>query len=379
MNLLHYTKVITFILVMILIILIILIYININYNLFILDTRKKHDNIILSSESLGLVNDCKILQNYIMNECNINYRIININSVSSALGYSLQYMFVKCKKFNSIIVVERTPIYLNKELCDNIILVPNSDHLNINSLSIYNTILVKNYFTYKLLLPIHNNVIYMGFTSMIQKSNHINKGESRLQSGKSSSRIHFIHMPGKSPYKGTIQLIQFWKENIEYMKKHNYYLVIIMRHILYLNTIEIINSKYLTSVERDNIYYYKTREECPFNVFDCVYHICTSENEGFGHYINEAKSAGCIVITLDNSPMNDMITNDIGFLIRDNKVEKYNNIVDRYIFNKESLLSIFHKITLMDENTLINMSIKAKESFYISHYKFINNLKLIFI
>ena len=66
MNLLHYTKVITFILVMILIILIILIYININYNLFILDTRKKHDNIILSSESLGLVNDCKILQNYIM-------------------------------------------------------------------------------------------------------------------------------------------------------------------------------------------------------------------------------------------------------------------------------------------------------------------------
>ena len=363
MNLLHYIIIIVFLL------LIIIIYYNINYNLFILDIRKKSNNIILSNQSLGLVNDCKILQYYINLQCNIKYHIINIFTLSAYFSQYVQYIFVKINKFNSIIVVESPPIYLNKDMCDNIILVPNSDFLDINKISIYSTILTKNYYTYNLLIPYHMNVKYIGFTSMIQKHNN---------SLQIKNKKYFIHMAGKSPYKGTIRLIQFWRDNIKYMKKHDYYLIIILRHILILNTTELIHSKYMVSIEKDNIYYYKTREECHINIFDCMFHICTSENEGFGHYINEAKSAGCIVITLDNPPMNEIITNDFGFLIKNNMIKRYNKLVDRYIFNKDELFGIFKKIESIDDNMLNNMSIKALESFYLNHNIFLDKINALF-
>lgn len=44
-------------------------------------------------------------------------------------------------------------------------------------------------------------------------------------------------------------------------------------------------------------------------------HLCTSQVEGFGHYINEARAMAALVITLDAPPMNELITPDTGILI----------------------------------------------------------------
>ena len=44
-------------------------------------------------------------------------------------------------------------------------------------------------------------------------------------------------------------------------------------------------------------------------------HLCTSQTEGFGHYINEARAIGALILALDAPPMNELIDADCGILI----------------------------------------------------------------
>jgi len=53
--------------------------------------------------------------------------------------------------------------------------------------------------------------------------------------------------------------------------------------------------------------------------------ICTSQMEGFGHYINEARSIGALVLTLDAPPMNELIDSSCGVLVQYSKSEPFNN------------------------------------------------------
>lgn len=41
-------------------------------------------------------------------------------------------------------------------------------------------------------------------------------------------------------------------------------------------------------------------------------HLCPSSYEGFGHYINEARSVGAFVITTNAAPMNELVTHHFG-------------------------------------------------------------------
>lgn len=44
-------------------------------------------------------------------------------------------------------------------------------------------------------------------------------------------------------------------------------------------------------------------------------HLCTSEVEGFGHYINEARAMGALIITTNGAPMNELVDDESGILV----------------------------------------------------------------
>jgi glycosyltransferase involved in cell wall biosynthesis len=44
-------------------------------------------------------------------------------------------------------------------------------------------------------------------------------------------------------------------------------------------------------------------------------HVCPSVREGFGHYINEGRAVGALVVTTDHPPMNELVQPQTGLLV----------------------------------------------------------------
>lgn len=48
-------------------------------------------------------------------------------------------------------------------------------------------------------------------------------------------------------------------------------------------------------------------------------HLCPSVREGYGHYINEARANGALVVTSNYAPMNELVQNDVSGILVDYK------------------------------------------------------------
>lgn len=64
----------------------------------------------------------------------------------------------------------------------------------------------------------------------------------------------------------------------------------------------------LTSANLDAVTFGKKIAEASFFV-------CTSSMEGYGHYINQARASGGVILTTNASPMNELITKDSGVIV----------------------------------------------------------------
>lgn len=107
-------------------------------------------------------------------------------------------------------------------------------------------------------------------------------------------------------------------------------------------------------------------------------HLCPSETEGFGHYINEARSCKSIVITTDAEPMKDFVTNTEHLIKVDKKIKLkkffgYKNILDTFSFKK-----IINSLMKTDEKEMIKQGEINRENFIKDKNLFRENLKKTF-
>lgn len=106
----------------------------------------------------------------------------------------------------------------------------------------------------------------------------------------------YVHIMGCSPFKGTIDMVNNWKDH--WPELNIYY-----NH----QKLDVLKKISTEKSQQTNIVWNKNRlkdEELKRVMNSSGVHLCLSEAEGFGHYLNEARSCQSLVVSVDSDPMN---------------------------------------------------------------------------
>lgn len=145
----------------------------------------------------------------------------------------------------------------------------------------------------------------------------------------------FAHFRGKSQHRNTQKLLNIWSRRPTlphirvqlYGPDANVQLPFWMSHG---------NISLMMGYYKEHADYFKALAESGI-------HFCTSEVEGFGHYINESRAMGALVISTDGSPMNELIDPTYGFLIPSHKqIEQHAGT--RYQVEEDAIENVIEQV-----------------------------------
>jgi len=224
------------------------------------------------------------------------------------------------------------------------------------------TLLCKNKITFQLMnqiAPKNFTVLYTGFTSIDIYVPDIEKDYSK-----------FLHLPGKSPAKGTVNVIRTWLLHPEWPT-----ITIICRGQCYkmirrkFGNIDALNIKII-----NEFLPYSTIVEY---INHSGVHICTSEFEGFGHYINEARAVKAVILYTDGPPMNEMLDESSGIKIKCNvtSLSTPNKVGPASEFSPKDLEDGMNRLALLGNHDLILMGNNARNMYLHDKTLFENRLK----
>lgn len=202
-------------------------------------------------------------------------------------------------------------------------------------------------------------VIYTGFTSFDKYNDSIEKDYSK-----------FIHIAGKSPFKGTENLVKTWIKHPEWPT-----LIIVARGEPEIGCKKILNSLEYKPLNIQFIFDFLPEENLDKLSNKIGIHICSSDHEGFGHYLHEAKALGSVVLYTNAPPMNETFVDGYnGIAIDCNFSHLRNNICPVYKITEEGLEKAVNQVLQMSTEELREMGILARESFLEEKEKFRTNL-----
>lgn len=163
----------------------------------------------------------------------------------------------------------------------------------------------------------------------------------------------FAHFAGKSEHKGTQYIIEAARTF-----KLPHITIFISPHM---------NDRFIKKphVSDDRITFIQTRlsDEQFWNAQNQFqFHLCPSRYEGFGHYINEARSVGAVIITTNAAPMNEVAQASYAYGCA---VKQYSRFGEAMLASPDikSLAEMIQVVSELDEFHIKYFSDKAREAF----------------
>lgn len=224
------------------------------------------------------------------------------------------------------------------------ILIPNPEWTNFGNRykNQFNYVFAKTRDAERIFKYLGYNTLYTSFTSR------------DLYKKEFSKKKYFLHFGGKSETKNSDVVWRTWVDHAD------------MPKVIFCRTNHF--DKFFESP--DNIikcFYRFSEDEKNMLMNRCMFHVCTSQYEGFGHYIWEGKSVGAIVITTNTPPMNGFINNKSGFLVDTARTKSMNHAQIAVIKQQ----SLYEKIMLA--NSMNSQEIRKMQ--YASRHQFLDNDK----
>lgn len=144
--------------------------------------------------------------------------------------------------------------------------------------------------TQSIFQALHKSVAFTGFDSEDRYDPEVQRAPC------------FFHLAGKSPLKGTARLLALWHRHPEWPR-----LTVVQSRDSAAPPVAAANILYRDRYLDDS----ELRQLQNLHQF----HLCTSESEGWGHYIVEAMSVGAVTIATAAPPMNELVTAERGLLV----------------------------------------------------------------
>lgn len=159
----------------------------------------------------------------------------------------------------------------------------------------------------------------------------------------------FFHLAGRSSAKGTDAVLDAWARHPEWP-----HLTVVQNPKTATRRIELPNvSHRLEYIEAAELRRLQNRN---------LFHLCPSEMEGFGHYLNEALSAGAIVLTTDGAPMHELVTADCGVLLTP-VASRPEGLVQRFIIDIAGIEAGVAKALAFDDAAIARMRTAARDRY----------------
>ena len=249
--------------------------------------RFRQTRIIVPHNSLGLKYDAELYANVIPRSY-----VVYINWKSPRRHWDY-WRFSKANVF-----VERSQIGKGFPSLHNYLL-PNPEFFHVKG-TLPDVFLCKTQYTQRVLSQL-GKVVYVGHTSFDCGGY-----------GKAKDENLMVLFAGKSWLKNVDKAIEAWLRNPDFPR-----LVVTCSKKKLLE-------KFGEIEPRDNLTIYERLSDEQLNAYAQAAgaFLCPSSIEGFGHYINEGRAAGALVITTDFPPMNELVDDSSGILI------SVDNVVD---------------------------------------------------